>query len=248
MSDILNRDLKLLFGKSGKLCANPKCRKELIIEKTNVGDNESIVGQMAHIKGDKPNSKRYDSTMSKKERNGYENLILLCSICHKMIDNQDKKYTVEKLHEMKKEHESWMSQKLKQEISNLTFVELEIILKYLPANNPEYKENYELTNLDDKIEKNQLSENIYNLILTGMTQIKLVERYIDKNLDSSYGERLRNGFVEKYTQLRNGGLQGDEIFYELLKFSGGMTSDVKRNSAGLVVLVYFFEICEVFEK
>jgi len=248
MSDMSDKDLKLLFGKSGSLCAISTCRKKLIVEKTDAGDDESIVGQMAHIKGDKPNSKRYDSTMSEKERNGYGNRILLCSVCHKIIDDQEKEYTVEKLHKIKDEHEEWISQKLAQEITDITFVELEIITKYLTADNPKYKENYELTIQVDKIKKNQLSESVSRLIVMGMTQIKLVEQYIDSNFDSSYGERLRDGFVNEYVRLKDEGLHGDEMFYSLLAFSGGISNDVKRNSAGLAVLVYFFEICEVFEK
>ena len=248
MSGMSDKDLKLLFMKSGGLCAIPTCRKKLSIEKTDSGDDESIIGQMAHIKGEKPGSKRYDSTMSENERNGYGNRILLCSVCHKMIDDQDKEYTVEKIHKIKDEHEKWIDRILAQEITNITFVELEIITKYLTANNLEYKENYQFTNQIEKIKKNQLSENISRLIAMGVTQVKLVEQYIDSNLDPSYGERLRDGFVNEYIRLKNEGLQGDEMFYSLLAFSGGMTSDVKRSSAGLAVLSYFFEICEVFEK
>ena len=75
--------------KSGGRCAIPECRRELVIDKT-LADKESIVGEMAHIKGEKQKSSRYDTNMTDKERNSYDNLILVCRIHHKMIDDQAK--------------------------------------------------------------------------------------------------------------------------------------------------------------
>ena len=82
--------------KSGKKCAFPKCKKNLIVD-------DVYVGEMAHICGFAPNSARHDPDMSKKERNEYDNLIFLCEEHHKIIDSLEKRdeYTVEALHEMR---------------------------------------------------------------------------------------------------------------------------------------------------
>jgi len=46
------------------------------------------------------------------QRNTYRNLILLCRNHHKVIDAQEREYTVEKLHQMKDTHEAWVRQQL----------------------------------------------------------------------------------------------------------------------------------------
>ncbi|RPJ75733.1 MAG: HNH endonuclease, partial [Alphaproteobacteria bacterium] len=95
---IPQRDQKILCTRSGNRCALPKCHKELVINKTE-SDRESLIGEMAHIKGEKPEAPRYDDSMTDKQRNAYDNLIFVCTSCHKMIDDQPNTYTVEKLHE-----------------------------------------------------------------------------------------------------------------------------------------------------
>jgi len=43
-----DRDLKLLFGKSGMFCAFPACRRRLLAPGTDV-DDEAILGHIAHV-------------------------------------------------------------------------------------------------------------------------------------------------------------------------------------------------------
>jgi hypothetical protein len=62
------RNQKILCLRSGNRCAIPDCRWILVVNKTP-HDRESIVGEMAHIKGEKPGSARYDSSMTDKDRN-----------------------------------------------------------------------------------------------------------------------------------------------------------------------------------
>src|SRR5208337_5236390 len=115
MSGNINvREQKILCLRSGNRCALPECRALLVIEKT-VGDKESIIGEMAHIKGEQPTAARYDPTMSDEERNSYENLILVCRNHHKAIDDQPNTYTVEKLRTIKQAHEAWVRQRLAEE-------------------------------------------------------------------------------------------------------------------------------------
>ena len=46
------------------------------------------------------------------KRNKYSNLILMCRNHHKIIDSQEKFYTVEYLHEWKSDHENWVKSQL----------------------------------------------------------------------------------------------------------------------------------------
>jgi hypothetical protein len=64
------------------------------------------VGEIAHICGDKPLSARYDKLQSEKERQGFDNLMLMCGHHHNIIDKDEDTYTVAKLKQMKHDHES----------------------------------------------------------------------------------------------------------------------------------------------
>src|SRR5258708_28461125 len=93
------RTVKRLFAVSANRCAFPKCKAELVCEGT-------IVGQICHIKADKPDGPRYDAGQSDEERHGFENLILMCAAHHKVIDDDEEAYTVQRLTGMKTSHEA----------------------------------------------------------------------------------------------------------------------------------------------
>jgi hypothetical protein len=66
----------------------------------------SIVGEVCHIKGEKPTAPRYDETQDNAARHGFENLILLCNVHHKIIDDVPDQYPVQRLIDMKAAHEN----------------------------------------------------------------------------------------------------------------------------------------------
>jgi len=87
-----------------------------------------------------------------------------------------------------------------------------------------------------------------NLITIGMMQRKLIKSYLNKHPDMQFSARLSRGFVDKYEELREEGLIGDALFYELWDFASNYSNDFKQKTAGLSVLTYFFELCDVFEE
>lgn len=237
--------IKTLWAKSGGRCA--LCKREVILSEEE--NNPSPIGEMAHIKGLNPGAPRYDPNMSDEERNSYGNLILLCPTCHTKIDKKPNSYTVEKLIKIKMEHERRVEEQLKDMLPEVTFAELEVITKYLTsASVSNYGQNFEVIPPKEKIKRNGLSEEVENLITMGMLGIDQIKEYLNKNPDINFSDRLRNGFVDKYIDLKNEGLDGDDLFYELLNFASINSKDFKIRAAGLKILTYFFEICEVFEK
>lgn len=106
---ILDRDLKLLWGRAGNRCSI--CKDELAAEKTE-SDPDVIVGIHAHIVADSINGPRGNTDLPMEERHLYDNLILLCMKHSKVIDEQLSKYTIEELYKIKKEHETWVSERL----------------------------------------------------------------------------------------------------------------------------------------
>jgi hypothetical protein len=95
-----DRDVKRLFAASGNRCAFPKC--DLAI----AGEDNSLIGEICHICGNRPNSARYDTNQSDLERHAFENLILLCANHHKVIDDDEESYPVARLRKMKAVHEA----------------------------------------------------------------------------------------------------------------------------------------------
>lgn len=92
-------DIKLLFARSGNRCAFSKCRAPLAL-------NDTLTGEVCHIKGTRPGSARFDSGQTDIERHAYKNLILMCPTHHTVIDDDEETYTVDRLCKIKALHES----------------------------------------------------------------------------------------------------------------------------------------------
>lgn len=246
--NIKDKDKKIVCIKSGNRCAMPACRRELVVDGSG-NDDPSIIGILAHIKGENAGSARYNSGMSDDDRNSHKNLLLVCANCHKQIDDQPQTYTAEKLYEIKKEHEDWIRKSTESEVINVTFAELNVVTKYLVSGQYKPSDSFQVISPPDKIKKNGLSGEVGALIRMGTIQANQVTDYIDKAPDIDFGERLKQGFVKEYERLKNAdGLKGDDLFMALLDFASGGSNDFKEKAAGLAVLVYLFEKCEVFEK
>ncbi len=106
---ISDKTRKIFWGRAGNRCAI--CKKELVVAATS-DDNESIIGDECHIISGKPDGPRYDPSFSPKKSDNLENLILLCKVDHKMVDDQYETYTVHILRQMKNNHELWVSERL----------------------------------------------------------------------------------------------------------------------------------------
>lgn len=108
--------IKTLFALSGNQCAFPNCTQSLIQESV-------VVGEICHMEALSKGGSRHSTKDNKTDVNSIENLVLLCSIHHQIIDAHEKEYSVEKLKEIKQSHEEKIKQsheeKTKQEIPNI---------------------------------------------------------------------------------------------------------------------------------
>jgi hypothetical protein len=91
--------VKRLYARSGNRCAFPKCPIEIV-------QGDALVGEICHIKAARPGGPRYDPKLTPAERHGYDNLILLCSTHHTVIDQDEEAYTVDRLIKMKTERDN----------------------------------------------------------------------------------------------------------------------------------------------
>lgn len=103
---------KLLWGKSGNKCSI--CKRELSIE-IGVDLNNTILGEECHMVSPKQNGPRHDSCFPNKKLNLYDNLLLLCSEHHKIVDENEQEFPVKKLKEIKTKHEKWVESSLSED-------------------------------------------------------------------------------------------------------------------------------------
>jgi hypothetical protein len=78
-----------LFAASAGYCQNPQCSRELFID---YPDKSINVAEMAHIFAARDEGPRGNAALSKKERGAFENLIMLCSLCHTIVDKVPSAY------------------------------------------------------------------------------------------------------------------------------------------------------------
>lgn len=96
---ISNEVMRLLYAHSGNRCAYPDCTNPIF------EDDGQLTGECCHIKAYSPGGPRYDVSQTDEERNGVDNLVLMCSRHHAIVDKNEDRYTVEVLQEYKRNHE-----------------------------------------------------------------------------------------------------------------------------------------------
>lgn len=224
------------------------CRRELVEEATAT-DREVVLGEIAHIIPDSDNGPRADPTYPRLLRNEYANLILLCGVHHPIVDGQTSTYTAQNLRDMKDAHEKWARERLSDNVQLVGFVELEQVCKAIAVSSANADESLTLIPPAEKLEKNRLSSSSANLVRTGLAQSARVAEYVEHlgQLDDTFPDRLRQGFVNQYKAFKSQGVEGDDLFEALLAFATN-SPHFPRQAAGLAVLVYLFEKCEVFER
>jgi hypothetical protein len=107
---ITDKSRKILWGRSGNRCAI--CRQKLVLNETDL-DPESVVGDECHIISAAKTGPRHDPEYPRERFDEISNLILLCRVHHKMIDDQYETYSVSVLKNIKDNHEKWVEDKLK---------------------------------------------------------------------------------------------------------------------------------------
>ena len=93
--------LKQLWAKSYNRCAI--CGQQLV---HNSGDSQHTIGQVCHIVAKENRGPRANPSMSDEEKDSYDNLIILCPNHHALIDKDTTTYTVDKLKNIKFNHEN----------------------------------------------------------------------------------------------------------------------------------------------
>jgi len=127
---ISDKTRKILWARSGNRCA--ECRRQLVEEATRA-DAESVVGDECHIVSGQPQGPRYDANFPAARVDEPDNLILLCRVHHKMVDDQTQTYTVEALQKLKATHEAWVASTLNPSAHPLEKLRIRRLKENIPA-------------------------------------------------------------------------------------------------------------------
>jgi hypothetical protein len=92
-----------LWSQCGGFCQNPSCNKYLFAE---VEDNTVSLANVAHIIGHGTNGPRSEHELANHiDKDGIDNLIMLCLQCHKIVDELEDQFSVEQMQGWKTTHE-----------------------------------------------------------------------------------------------------------------------------------------------
>ena len=247
--------LKQLFLTSGHFCAYPGC-SSAIVEFT--GKDPVILGFIAHIEGSSDDGPRPNPDLSATQRDGYENLLVLCGHHHTLVDKVDSAYPVEVLREWKRAAEQATAEKLSIGAASISFAELQVVCNAFADGDVGLPSTPMVAvPPQDKMDANSLTDAIRPTMNVGLSQARQAADYIRRQaqISSRFPERLRSGFVIEYDRLRASGLAGDSLFFALIDFGANSAStpqtDMARlfviRAAAAAVLCHLFEICDVFE-
>lgn len=92
-------------------CSNPACGRVTSGPKVTE-DGVINIGKAAHICAASKGGPRYDPSMTNEERKSISNGIWLCSVCHDLVDNDEKRFPVECLRQWKENAEAKAERRL----------------------------------------------------------------------------------------------------------------------------------------
>jgi hypothetical protein len=197
---ISEKAIKLLWSNAAGRCSFTDCNERLTVEQAAHSAPHTL-GEMAHIKGKKKGSNRYDETQTDEQRDSYENLILLCPNHHTLIDKPENEgiYTVDNLMEMKIGHEANISKRLdsakissidelKDKISICLAENRQALLQYGPLS-----ENAQKNPHSEEIYAIWVSERLSTIVPNNRVIVALLDAY--RNLFSRSDQAIVSQFL-----------------------------------------------------
>lgn len=241
-------DQRRLWVYAHGMCSNPTCRRRLIINPTDQ-DPATTTGYAAHQVAHSIDGPRGENNVPVECRETYENMILLCGDCHRMVDGQPNTYSVDVLRRWKKEHETWVGECIERRMTAIEFKDLEEVTNRFANFSPVESTSTQAPNITAKIKKNKLTERSVRYLRMGVASSALAGAYIHdlERARPGIGNRVRAGFLINYHQGILENRHPDDIFADLMAVASNHSADFDRQSAGLAVLGYLFATCEVFE-
>ena len=168
-------DARTLWARSGNRCAI--CKVELTPE-----GGTTTLGQMCHIVGRSNEGPRGLEPIEGYERDGYDNLILLCRNDHGRIDDNVDAWPVSKLRDIKSNHESWVAGQLSS--STITISEFNNV-SYLSSREEKWLSNQQPTT---------------KILALSLTPLRISDDVVDTT-EASVMQALNEAKISDYEQV-----------------------------------------------
>lgn len=133
------------------------------------------------------------------------------------------------------------------EVKKLVLTDVVPLIDHLAQQEPEPDVDSIIPPSVDKLQKNSLSQDAMQLLKIGRVKEHLVSNYFSNTGKIEIGESIAEAFRRRYSDLKDQGHHPDLIFGYLQQYAGGGSRDPREQAAGLAVLSYFFERCDIFE-
>ena len=135
----------------------------------------------------------------------------------------------------------------RQDFDRLTFEPVGRVLKAVSGQPPHDAELIAPVS-SKKLEANALTPAIAGYLRLGRQREPLVQQYLDRHPNPTFGESIATAFRDEYRRLKGEGYAPNEIFASLQAFAGGsVRGDAEHEAAVLAVMSYLFERCDIFE-
>lgn len=138
-------------------------------------------------------------------------------------------------------------------MANITFEDMNFVISAFLRQRlvtVDGQDNFRPTDPERKMSKNGLTSNVRLLLDMGLAKANEVRHLIENNAKINFPdvpERLKAALASEYLKLMEEGIRSDDLFVRLHEFSSCHNSDIRWQAAGLAILCYFFETCDVFE-
>jgi len=133
-----------------------------------------------------------------------------------------------------------------EDLRDLSLQDLQPVIDALETSDINLMDSSLLSPSAEKLEKNNLSDEVADLLRLGRRKSHLVESYFKTIGPVERGEHVAEAFRKRYKSLRALGMSPDHIFRQLQELAG-FGGSPKRQIAAMAVIIYFFDKCDIFE-
>jgi hypothetical protein len=133
----------------------------------------------------------------------------------------------------------------------VTAAEVQTLLSFVAAQPiPEPDQDLELTDLTEKMDRNDFSDGTRALIAFGLPVATSVRDYVDGNHDISFSSKVADALGAMYARISPEYPNEKDLVFALLvgEVAAGAGANTKEYWAALGIVSYYFELCDIFER
>ena len=133
----------------------------------------------------------------------------------------------------------------------VTAAEVQTLLNFVASQpSPKPDPDLGLTDLTEKMDRNDFSEGTRALIAAGLPVATSVRDYVDGNHDILYSAKVAEALGAMYDKIAPDYPGETDLIFALLvgEVAAGAGADTKEYWASLGIVAYYFELCDIFER